>query len=67
VLRLGLLGAAALALLGVLASIRRPGRPSGPSGHRLAGGLTCSAFVLTVASEVCGRFLFYAMQVRVGI
>ena len=67
VLRLGLLGAAAVALLGVLASIRRPGRSSGPSGHRLAGGLTCSAFVLTVASEVCGRFLFYAMQVRVGI
>ncbi len=67
VLRLGLLGAAAAALLGVVASIRRPGRPSGPSGHRLACGLTCSAFVLTVASEVCGRFLFYAMQVRVGI
>ena len=67
VLRLGLLGAAAAALLGVVASIRRPGRPSGPSGHRLACGLTCSAFVLTAASEVCGRFLFYAMQVRVGI
>ena len=67
VLRLGLLGAAAAALLGVLASLRRPGRPSGPSGHRLARGLTYGAFVLTVVSEVCGRFLFYAMQVRVGI
>ena len=67
-LRLGLLGAAAAALGGVLASIRGgAGPPSGPSGHRLASALTSGAFGLTVASEVCGRFLFYAMQVRVGI
>ena len=70
VLRLGLLGAAAAALGGVLASIRRAGGPSGSSGHSphpLASVLTCGAFGLTAASEVCGRFLFYAMQVRVGI
>ena len=70
VLRLGLLGAAAAALGGVLASIRRAGGPSGSSGyspHPLASVLTCGAFGLTAASEVCGRFLFYAMQVRIGI
>ena len=69
-LRLGLLGAAVAALVGVLVTIRRAGGPSGPSGHSphpLASVLTCGAFGLTVASEVCGRFLFYAMQVRVGI
>ena len=66
-LRLGLLGAAAAALGGVLASVRGAAEPAGPSGHRLASALTCGAFGLTVASEVCGRFLFYAMQVRVGI
>ncbi len=69
-LRLGLLGAAAAALGGVVASIRRSGGPAGPAGHSphsLAPVLTCGAFGLTVASEVCGRFLFYAMQVRVGI
>ena len=69
-LRLGLLGAAAAALGGVLASIRRAGGSSGSSGHSphpLASVLTCGAFGLTAASEVCGRFLFYAMQVRVGI
>ena len=69
-LRLGLLGAAASALGGVLAIARRPfvpARPTGSSSRRLAVALTCSAFGLTAASEVCGRFLFYAMQVRVGI
>ena len=69
-LRLGLLGAAAAALVGVLVTIRRAGGPSEPSvlsPHPLASALTCSALVLTAASEVCGRFLFYAMQVRVGI
>ena len=69
-LRLGLLGAAAAALGGVLASIRGAGGPSGYSGHSphpLASVLTCGAFGLTAVSEVCGRFLFYAMQVRVGI
>ena len=70
VLRLGLLGAAAAALGGVLAISRRPfapARPTGSSAQRLAFPLTCGAFALTAASEVCGRFLFYAMQVRVGI
>ena len=70
VLRLGLLGAAAAALGGVLAIARTPfvpARPASSSSHRLAFALTCSAFGLTAASEVCGRFLFYAMQVRVGI
>ena len=70
VLRLGLLGAAAAALGGVLAISRRPfvpARPGGSSSQRLAVALTCSAFGFTAASEVCGRFLFYAMQVRVGI
>ena len=67
VLRLGLLGAAAAALGGVLAGIRGTAGSSGPSPHRLAAALTCGAFGLTAASEVCGRFLFYAMQVRVGI
>jgi len=66
-LRLGLLGAAAAALGGVLASIRGAVGQAGPSPRPLASVLTCGAFALTVASEVCGRFLFYAMQVRVGI
>ena len=66
-LRLGLLGAAAAALVGVLVTTRRAGGPSGPSPHPLAPVLTCGAFGLAAASEVCGRFLFYAMQVRVGI
>ena len=63
-LRLGLLVAAAAALGGVLALARRPLRPS---RHRLAAALTSGAFGLVLVSEVCGRFLFYAMQVRVGI
>ena len=67
VLRLGLLGAAAAALGGVLASTRGAAGPAALSGQRLASALTCGAFGLTAASEVCGRFLFYAMQVSVGI
>ena len=63
-LRLGLLAAAAAALGGILAISRGPSRPS---GHRLTAALACGAFGLVVVSEVCGRFLFYAMQVRVGI
>ena len=63
-LRLGLLAAAAVALGRMLAVNRRPSRPSGP---RLAAALACGAFALVLVSEVCGRFLFYAMQVRVGI
>ncbi len=66
-LRLGLLGAAAAALGGVLVSIRGAAGQAGPSPRLLASALTCAAFALTAASEVCGRFLFYAMQVRVGI
>ena len=66
-LRLGLLGAAAAALGSVLASIRGAAGQTGPSPRPLASVLTCGAFGLTAASEVCGRFLFYAMQVRVGI
>ena len=69
-LRLGLLGGAAAALAAVLAFTRGPAGPAGrsrTSAHRLASPLACSAFGLTVASEACGRFLFYAMQVRVGI
>ena len=69
-LRLGLLAVAAAALGVVLAMHRSlfvPSGTAGPSPHRLASALTCGAFGLTVASEACGRFLFYAMQVRVGI
>ncbi|MCY4510661.1 MAG: hypothetical protein OXG35_27430, partial [Acidobacteria bacterium] len=63
-LRLGLLGAAAAALGGVLAVVREPVRAS---ARRLASTLASGAFGLVAVSEVCGRFLFYAMQVRVGI
>ena len=66
-LRLGLLGAAAAALGGVVASGRGAAGQAGPRPRPLASALTCGAFGLTAASEVCGRFLFYAMQVRVGI
>ena len=68
--RLGLLAAAAAALVGVLFAVRGSARLSGQSGHpsfRLASVLTCGAFGLVLVSEVCGRFLFYAMRVRVGI
>ena len=60
-LRLGLLCVAAATLGGVFLSSRRP------SGHRLAATLTGAAFCIVLVSELCGRFLFYAMQVRVGI
>ena len=63
-LRLGLLAAAATALGGVVTLFRRPLRPS---RHRLAASLTSGALGLVLVSEVCGRFLFYAMRVRVGI
>ena len=63
-LRLGLLAAAAAALGGVLALARRPLLPS---RHRLAAALASGALGLVLVSEVCGRFLFYAMRVRVGI
>ena len=63
-LRLGLLAAAAAALGGVVALARAP---LPPSRHRLAAALTSGALGLALVSEVCGRFLFYAMQVRVGI
>ncbi len=35
--------------------------------QRLRPVLACGALGLVALSEVCGRFLFYAMQVRVGI
>ncbi|MDE2905083.1 MAG: hypothetical protein OXQ28_03260, partial [Acidobacteriota bacterium] len=63
-LRLGLLAAAAAALGGVFAVARRPPLPS---RHRLAAALASGALGLVLVSEVCGRFLFYAMRVRVGI
>ena len=63
-LRLGLLAAAAAALGGVVALARGP---LPPSRHRLAAALTSGALGLVLVSEVCGRFLFYAMRVRVGI
>ena len=59
-LRLGLLCMAAAALGAVFATRR-------PAHHRLAPAVTGAAFCLVLASELCGRFLFYAMQVRVGI
>lgn len=60
-LRIGSLCAAAVALAGVLAGPRlRVGQP-------LVRPLTGAAFCIVLASELCGRFLFYAMQVRVGI
>ncbi len=63
-LRLGLLAAAAAALGGVVALARGPLLPS---RHRLVAALTSGALGLVLVSEVCGRFLFYAMRVRVGI
>ncbi len=64
VLRLGLLAVAAVAMGGVLVLGRRPFRPS---RHRLVSTLASGAFGLVLVSELCGRFLFYAMRVRVGI
>ena len=63
-LRLGLLAAAAAALAGVVALARGP---LPPSRQRLVAALTSGALGLVLVSEVCGRFLFYAMRVRVGI
>ena len=60
-LRIGSLCAAAAALSGVLAGSRLRIAP------HLVRPLTGAAFCLVLASELCGRFLFYAMQVRVGI
>ena len=60
-LRIGALCAAAAALTGVLAGPRLAVAP------HLVRPLTGAAFCLVLASELCGRFLFYAMQVRVGI
>ena len=59
--RLALLGVAAAALVWVArASARSARRP-------LVAALTCVSFSTVLVSELCGRFLFYAMQVRVGI
>ncbi|MCY3844317.1 MAG: dimethyl sulfoxide reductase anchor subunit [Acidobacteria bacterium] len=60
-LRIGSLCAAAAALAGVLAGPRLAVAP------HVVRPLTGVAFCLVLASELCGRFLFYAMQVRVGI
>ena len=59
-LRLALLGVAVVTLAGVLLSTGRP-------ASRLAGKLTYIAFAVVLLSELCGRFLFYATRVRVGI
>ena len=60
-LRVASLCVAAAALLGVLARDRLL------ASTRLTRPLTSAAFCLVLVSELCGRFLFYAMQVRVGI
>ena len=60
-LRFGLLCVAGATLAGVLAIHRTP------SGSRLGSTLTYASFCLVLAAEVCGRFLFYATRVRVGI
>lgn len=60
-LRLGLLVVATAALGGVLVSSRTSGRA------RRGRILTYASFGLVLVSEQCGRFLFYATQVRVGI
>ena len=60
-LRVASLCVAAAALLGVLAGDRLL------ASRRLTRPLTGAAFCLVLVSELCGRFLFYAMQVRVGI
>ena len=60
-LRIGSLCAAAAALAGVLAGPRLRIAP------HFVRPLTGAAFCIVLASELCGRFLFYAMQVRVGI
>ena len=60
-LRLALLGVAAAALVGVARVSARPAQ------RPLTAALTGLAFATVLVSELCGRFLFYAMQVRVGI
>ena len=60
-LRIGSLCAAGAALATVLAGPRLRIAP------HLVRPLTGAAFCIVLASELCGRFLFYAMQVRVGI
>ena len=60
-LRLALLAVAAAALAAVAVGSARSAR------RRLTAALTCVSFSAVLVSELCGRFLFYAMQVRVGI
>ena len=60
-LRLALLGVAAAALAGIAGGRARPPR------RRLTAALTYVSFSTVLLSELCGRFLFYAMQARVGI
>ena len=60
-LRLALLGVAAAALAGVA------GRRAPSTRRPLTAPLTYVSFAAVLLSELCGRFLFYAMQVRVGI
>jgi anaerobic dimethyl sulfoxide reductase subunit C (anchor subunit) len=38
-----------------------------PERERIMGNLTYAAFILVFASEVLGRFLFYATYLRIGI
>ena len=60
-LRLALLAVAAAALVAVAVGWARSAR------RRLTAALTYVSFSAVLVSELCGRFLFYAMQVRVGI
>ena len=60
-LRLTLLGVAAATLAGVARGAGRLAR------RPLTAALTYVSFATVLLSELCGRFLFYAMQVRVGI
>ncbi len=60
-LRVALLGVAAAALAGVAGNRVRS------AGRQATAALTYVSFAAALASELCGRFLFYAMQVRVGI
>ena len=54
------IGAGILALF-LYRNAIRPGR------ERIMANLTYSAFILVFASEVLGRFLFYASYIRIGI
>ena len=60
-LRLALLGVAAAALAGVAGNRLRSAR------RQPTAALTYVSFTAALLAELCGRFLFYAMQVRVGI